>query len=290
MFNPTKIWRRWHRKTNTTQKRHAVASALAATAVPALVMARGHKINECQEIPIVVSDGAQSLKKTKQAIEMLSGLGCDEELEKCADSKKLKCGRGKSRNRRYQMRQGLLVIYNEDDGLTKAVRNIPGVEAANVSRLNLLRIAPGGHFGRMCVWTEGAFRKLAELYGTNRSTAPLKNGYHLPRPIMTNTDVARIINSDEVQSAVRPALEAPKRATQKKNPLKNRNIMARLNPGILHKKLLRANAQKNGTQERTALLEKKRATAADAKKHHKASKEFYRKMMTAYEVKKEDDE
>merc|ERR1719281_1602623 len=37
MFNPTKTWRRWHRKTNTTMKRHAIASALAASAVPALV-------------------------------------------------------------------------------------------------------------------------------------------------------------------------------------------------------------------------------------------------------------
>merc|ERR1719164_234993 len=46
MFSPTKVWRKWHRKINKTQKRHAMAAAIASTAVPALVMARGHRIEE----------------------------------------------------------------------------------------------------------------------------------------------------------------------------------------------------------------------------------------------------
>lgn len=50
MFAPTKTWRRWHRKINITAKRHAVASALAASALPALVMARGHRIETVSAI------------------------------------------------------------------------------------------------------------------------------------------------------------------------------------------------------------------------------------------------
>jgi len=46
MFAPSKIWRRWHRKININQKRYAVVSALAASAIPALVMARGHRIEQ----------------------------------------------------------------------------------------------------------------------------------------------------------------------------------------------------------------------------------------------------
>jgi large subunit ribosomal protein L4e len=42
MFAPLKIWRKWHRRVNITQRRHAVAAALAASAVAPLVMARGH--------------------------------------------------------------------------------------------------------------------------------------------------------------------------------------------------------------------------------------------------------
>jgi large subunit ribosomal protein L4e len=50
MFAPTKTWRRWHRKINLNQKRYAVVSALAASALPSLVLARGHRIEEVQRM------------------------------------------------------------------------------------------------------------------------------------------------------------------------------------------------------------------------------------------------
>merc|ERR1719461_1502619 len=112
MFCPTKTWRRWHRRTNVTQKRHALAAAVAATGVPALVMARGHQIDEVPELPLVVSDSANKIEKTKEAVAMLSGLGCDSDLTKVKDSKKIRAGRGKARNRRYVMRKGPLVVHN----------------------------------------------------------------------------------------------------------------------------------------------------------------------------------
>jgi len=57
----------------------------------------------------------------------------------------LRAGKGKMRNRRYQTKKGPLVIYsNENSKLVKAFRNIPGVEVANVNRLNLKTLAPGG--------------------------------------------------------------------------------------------------------------------------------------------------
>merc|ERR1719409_286844 len=94
MFNPTKIWRRWHRHVNVKQKRGAIASALAASALPPLVMARGHRIDHVSELPLVVTDGAQALQKTKAALELLEGLGCGEDLTKVAHSKKLRGGKG----------------------------------------------------------------------------------------------------------------------------------------------------------------------------------------------------
>ncbi len=58
MFAPTRTWRRWHRKVNRNQKRYAVTSALAASALPALVMARGHRVEQVAEVPLVVADAA----------------------------------------------------------------------------------------------------------------------------------------------------------------------------------------------------------------------------------------
>ncbi|KAG8125979.1 putative 60S ribosomal protein [Naja naja] len=67
MFAPTKTWRHWHRRVNITQKRYAICSALAASALPALVMSKGHRIEEIPELPLVVEDKVEGYKKTKEA-------------------------------------------------------------------------------------------------------------------------------------------------------------------------------------------------------------------------------
>jgi len=252
-------------------------------------MARGHRIGEVSELPLVVSDGAEAVQKTKEALDMLKKLGCEEELTKVSDSKKIRSGKGKMRNRRYTMRKGPLVIYSDDNGIVRALRNIPGVETASVDSLNLLQVAPGGNFGRFIIWTEGAFKKLNEIYGSLKSEAPAKKGYHLPRAMMENADVARIINSTEVQSVLKPKLEAPKSSGKKKNPLKNKMVLARLNPGILQKKLARKNVHTKDTAENKLVQAKKKARVAASKAHNKAHKTgdatFYRKMMKAFESK-----
>lgn len=48
-----------------------------------------------------------------------------------------------------------------------------------------------------------AFRKLDSLYGTWRKESRKKKKYNLPMPKMTNTDLVRILKSDEIQSAIR---------------------------------------------------------------------------------------
>jgi len=289
MFNPTKTWRRWHRRVNVTQKRHAVATALAASSLPPLVMARGHRIGEVAELPLVVSDGLESIQKTKQAVETLKKLGCSEELQRVLDSKKVRAGKGKMRNRRYTMRRGPLVVYSEDNGIVRAMRNIPGVETANVSRLNLLKLAPGGNFGRFVIWTKGAFKKLGEMYGSLKSGAPLKKNYHLPRAEMENADLDRIINSTEVQSVLRPKLEAPKKFEMKKNALKNKDEMEKLNPGSTEQRGLRRKSHEKGTAEQKAAAESKKSRVQASKEHNKKHKKgddsFYKTLMKAFEAK-----
>eukprot|EP00798_Chlamydomonas_sp_ICE-L_P001814 gene1814-33233_t len=231
MFAPTKIWRRWHRKVNLNQKRYAVASALAASALPSLVMARGHRIELVPEVPLVLDDSVESLTKTSKALAVLMAIGAGADVQKVKDSKAIRCGKGKLRNRRYVQRRGPLVIYGNDSGICKAFRNIPGVEVACVDRLNLLQLAPGGHLGRFCIWTKSAFEKLDTIFGTPTAPSTVKRGFTMPRSIMTNSDLNRLINSDEVQSVVRPAKSSTGRhAPLKKNPLKNLGTMLKLNP------------------------------------------------------------
>ena len=230
MFAPTKVWRRWHRRVNLQQKRFAVTSALAASALPALVFARGHAIDNVPEIPLVVSGSAFSnLDKTKNAVNLLKSIGAYADVQKTIDTRKIRAGKGKRRNRRYQQHLGPLVVYDEAGPLTRAFRNIPGVELAQVSRLNLLRLAPGGHLGRFVIWTSGAFAKLDSIFGTWTQTSEQKKGYTLPRAKTFNSDLARIINSDEIQSVLRPKQTQAKRSFRG-NPLRNTGFLVKLNP------------------------------------------------------------
>ncbi|CAG9120001.1 unnamed protein product [Plutella xylostella] len=160
MFAPTKPWRRWHRRVNLRQRRAAVAAAVAAAGVPALVQARGHIIEKIPELPLVVSDKVQEINKTKQAVIFLRRIKAWSDVLKVYKSQRLRAGKGKMRNRRRVQRKGPLIVYHKDQGLTRAFRNIPGVEMLSVEKLNLLKLAPGGHVGRFVIWTQSAFDRL----------------------------------------------------------------------------------------------------------------------------------
>jgi large subunit ribosomal protein L4e len=277
MFAPTKTWRKWNAKLNTNQKRFAVASALAASALPSLVMARGHKIDNVPEVPLVVDDSFQSIAKTKKALEALKGCGADCDVTKAKESRKIRAGVGKMRNRRHVQRRGPLVVFAEDHGITQAFRNLPGVELAHVDRLNLLQLAPGGHLGRFIIWTQSAFTKLNGIYGSVTRESTQKKGYTLPRPIMTNPDVTRLINSDEVQSKVRPALLTRTRYRKHKNPLENFGVKVKLNPyamALRRSELLAQEAQATRRAQTLELARKNQPApaapgVAEEKKHRK---------------------
>jgi large subunit ribosomal protein L4e len=70
MFAATKVWRKWTKMTPLTVRRHAVAAAIAASAVPALVLARGHRVEAVCELPLVI-DGLNNVEKTKELIDVL---------------------------------------------------------------------------------------------------------------------------------------------------------------------------------------------------------------------------
>ena len=135
----------------------------------------------------------------------------------------------------------------------------------NVSRLNLLQIAPGGHVGRFIIFTEDAFKQLDTIFSSKT-----KSSFVMPRHMVTVGDVARIINSDEIQSVVNAAKKTVRRSKLKKNPLKNPGVMARLNPY-------------SQTMRRAEVLGKRKAVTkvdkATKKARKAASKKFYENMM-----------
>merc|ERR1719356_691998 len=112
---------------NVTQRRYATVSAIAATALPALAMAKGHQISRVPEFPLVVDDSVQGIKKTKEAVGALRHLEAWEDVERVKSSRRMRAGRGKMRNRIFVQKRGPLIVYDQDDGITLAFRNIPGM-------------------------------------------------------------------------------------------------------------------------------------------------------------------
>ena len=262
MFAPLQIFRKWHRKINLNQKRHAMAVALAASAVTPLVLARGHRVMNVPELPLVVDN--LNVDSTKALLTTLKNIGAGEDIKRSRDSKKVRTGHGKMRNSRYVLRRGPLVIYGEEnESIKRTARNLPGVDFINVHRLNLLQLAPGGHLGRFIVWTRDAFKALNGIFGNYRRTDIEKGGYVLNRNVMNCADLARIINSDQVQAKLRaPKTSSAAHHGTKKNPLANRALMNRLNP---FDKIRRANEQKQKAERHKLRL-------ANIKKYRKVVK------------------
>merc|ERR1712024_410818 len=277
MFAPTKVYRRWHRRVSVQQKRYAMVSAITATGVPALVMAKGHRIEETPEVPMVVSDKVQAFAKTKEAMIFMKRNKAHNDVDQVYKSQRMRAGKGKLRNRRKVQKKGPLVIYDEDQGLVKAFRNIPGVETIQVSKLNLLKLAPGGHVGRFCIWTESAFKKLDSLYGTWRVASKEKTRWNLPQPKMAVTDLSKLLKAEEIRKVLRAPNKKVHRSVLKMNPLKNVKAMLQLNPYEAVTKrqatlISTSRAAKNSGEKKPDPLAKRRAAVAKKGKAKKGKK------------------
>lgn len=152
----------WDRKINKKENNLALKSAIAATSDLELVSKR-HKISDV-ELPLIIADDIQSVKKTKDIEKILDALKLSLDIER-AKVKKVRPGKGKMRGRRYKKKKSVLFIVSKDSGIVKAAKNIAGVDVCNVSNVNIELLAPGTQAGRLTVFDKSAINKLGEIYG-----------------------------------------------------------------------------------------------------------------------------
>jgi len=227
MFHPLTTNRRWGRLINIKERRIAMHSAIAASSKTPLVMARGHQIQDVPNIPLVMDDAIESIEKTKQAVAYLKAAKCYDDVLKCVASKRQRGGRGKMRNRRYKMKRGPLVIFKKDNGIRRAMRNIPGVSVMQVDSPNLLKLAPGGHVGRLVIWSKSAIESLDLSLG---------GAENLSHPIVSNTCMRRVLKSEPIRAAFMKVPSSVAKSSyesaKKVNPMRSKNTMKRLNPNF----------------------------------------------------------
>lgn len=152
------------KKLNKKTHKFSLLSAISASGDVSFVKKRGHNLENIPEIPLVVDDKIQTIKKTAQIFSILCDLGFEKELDKVKKSKKIRSGKGKRRGRKYKKKRGILIVIKDDFGILKASRNIPGTEVINVEDLSIENLAPGGEPGRLIMWTQSAFNELNNKY------------------------------------------------------------------------------------------------------------------------------
>ena len=59
-----------------------MCSAIAATGIPSIVMSKGHRIEEIPEVPLVLDDKVEEIKKTKEAVAVLRKVKAWSDIEK----------------------------------------------------------------------------------------------------------------------------------------------------------------------------------------------------------------
>ncbi|MGC9142666.1 MAG: 50S ribosomal protein L4 [Candidatus Micrarchaeia archaeon] len=153
--HPHKIEKKLVELINLKEYRKAIASAIGGSASKEIV----GKIHKISSLPIVVEDKIESIKKTKDLIHILEKLGLKEELEKSHEPRLRKGLRRSSRRRKF--RKSILIVTLNDDGISKASRNIPGVAHSKLSDLKIELLAPGA-MPRIIIWDEGAVKRLED--------------------------------------------------------------------------------------------------------------------------------
>ncbi|MFP3190405.1 MAG: 50S ribosomal protein L4 [Thermoproteota archaeon] len=153
-------------KMNKKEKRLALFSAIAATTNLDFIRRRGHIItNDNIKLPIVLSEKACELNKMKDLIPFLKNVGIFDDIEKVKESIKIRAGKGKMRGRKYKERKSFLLVCYGEEPIKNAVKNLPGVDVSDVRNLSVSKLAPGGHPGRLTLWTYKAFKYLADKFG-----------------------------------------------------------------------------------------------------------------------------
>jgi large subunit ribosomal protein L4e len=167
--HPPKSEKKIAKRIPKKEKRLALYSAIAATAAKDIIASRGHSIEDVPDIPLIVTDDFEELKKAKETEEALIHLGVFADIYRVKESRKIRAGKGKRRGRKIKQAVGPLMVIGENRGIVSAARNISGLDIVTVNNLNVELLAPGTHPGRLTIWTNGAVEKLNKLYAVEET-------------------------------------------------------------------------------------------------------------------------
>ena len=159
--HPPRVEKILWEKINAKERKKAIRSAISASTIKEVVGARGHFVENLKELPIILEDSFEQIKKAKEVENLIKTLGLTKEVER-TKKKKVRAGRGKTRGRKYKRKVGALFVVSKKCGLLDSAKNIAGIDVCMAKNLNAELLAPGGQAGRLVLWSESALKQLGE--------------------------------------------------------------------------------------------------------------------------------
>lgn len=157
--HPPTSERVWKEKINKKEKQLAKNSALAATSNKEIVTKRGHNFEQNITLPVVVDDSFEKINKIKDLIKALEKIGLYDDVIRARNGKHIRAGKGKTRGRKYKTPKSILIVSTKDS-LQKCGGNLTGVDIVKPDQINISHLAPGGHSGRLTIFTNSALKEI----------------------------------------------------------------------------------------------------------------------------------
>ena len=155
-----------YKKLNKKENRLALCSAIAATASKDLVKQRGHKIDEIESFPIVISDDIESVSKASDMSKILESMKLSQDVKRLS-SRKPRTGKSSLRGRSKKVGKSVLFVTKDVSKLSKAIGSFPGVEAVNAKDLSVLDLSPGSDPIRLTVYSKSAIEEIGKIKSTH---------------------------------------------------------------------------------------------------------------------------
>jgi len=155
-----------YKKLNKKENKLALCSAIAATASKEQVQLRGHKVDDIESFPIIVSNDLESISKASEISKVLESLKLTKDVERL-QSRKPRSGQTALRGRGKKIGKSVLFVTRDSEKIIKACGSIPGVEARSVKDLSVLDLSPGSDPIRLTVYTKAAIEDIAKIKSTH---------------------------------------------------------------------------------------------------------------------------
>ena len=160
--HPPKAEKVIYKKINKKENKLALCSAISATKSKELVLQRGHKIDEINSFPIIVSDEIESVTKTSKMIKILEDLKLIQDVKRLENRKK-RSGKVALRGRTKKTGKSALFVLGNAKNVKNACGAIPGVDACSAKDLSVLDLAPGSDLIRLTIFSKKAIEEISKI-------------------------------------------------------------------------------------------------------------------------------